>query len=67
LCPACGYDLRGTAATGVCPECGTTFSRLPASEVPTGLSLLRQTQPGWVWTLVIAAMILVAVLRRFLS
>lgn len=22
LCPACGYDLRATAAGGACPECG---------------------------------------------
>lgn len=24
-CHACGYDLRGSLASGRCPECGTTF------------------------------------------
>jgi predicted RNA-binding Zn-ribbon protein involved in translation (DUF1610 family) len=24
-CLRCGYDLRGHAATGVCPECGETY------------------------------------------
>ena len=29
-CVACGYSLRGSAS-GVCPECGTTFAPSPAS------------------------------------
>ena len=24
-CPHCGYDLRGTGGSGVCPECGESF------------------------------------------
>jgi hypothetical protein len=36
LCPACGYDLRGTLAAGVrtCPECGT---KAPANAVALAL------------------------------
>jgi hypothetical protein len=25
-CADCGYDLRGSAGSGVCPECGTSFA-----------------------------------------
>ncbi|HZW07724.1 MAG TPA: hypothetical protein VFF65_11435, partial [Phycisphaerales bacterium] len=25
LCAACGYDVRGVADGGLCPECGTKF------------------------------------------
>lgn len=27
LCPDCGYDLRGLAEKGDCPECGRAFER----------------------------------------
>jgi hypothetical protein len=27
ICLRCGYDLRGLAVTGVCPECGTLIER----------------------------------------
>jgi predicted amidophosphoribosyltransferase len=27
LCPDCGYDIRGLAETGDCPECGRPFER----------------------------------------
>jgi len=40
-CRRCGYNLRGLAATGLCPECGTAI----------GLSLvgnlLKQADPDW--------------------
>lgn len=26
-CVMCGYDLRGSEGSGLCPECGTSFSR----------------------------------------
>lgn len=41
LCRRCGYNLRGLAATGLCPECAT----------PIALSLvgnlLKQADPDW--------------------
>ncbi len=30
LCVGCGYDLRGTAVTGVCPERGAVVTNVPA-------------------------------------
>jgi hypothetical protein len=29
LCPKCGYDLRGSATTNACPECGVTVTLKP--------------------------------------
>ena len=31
LCRQCGYDLRGSAESGRCPECGTTFETVRPS------------------------------------
>jgi hypothetical protein len=31
-CVRCGYDLRGTAAPGVCPECGGVMQRVRGGE-----------------------------------
>jgi predicted amidophosphoribosyltransferase len=66
LCPVCGYDLRGNTS-GVCPECGTRIDQRTANKAPAGLSLLSETQPWWVWTLVVAVMISAAIVQRYLT
>lgn len=65
LCPACGYDLRANVS-GICPECGTRIERRAPNKAPAGLSLLSESQPWWVWTVVVAVMIFVVVLQSFL-
>lgn len=35
-CAACGFDLRGIAIGGVCPECGTPIGRAIPSSLPAG-------------------------------
>lgn len=35
LCRACGYDLTGLEAPGICPECGQRFEELPGDEIVT--------------------------------
>jgi len=43
-CGYCGYDLRATAADGVCPECGVACgtARWAARQLPMGLARARQ-------------------------
>lgn len=35
-CSSCGFDLRGAAIGGVCPECGTTIGRAIPTNLPGG-------------------------------
>ena len=35
LCPACGYDLRGTPAAERCPECGGQVAQTPRPDCAT--------------------------------
>ncbi len=32
ICTHCGYDLRGSAAEGVCPECGRGYTMVEVQE-----------------------------------
>jgi hypothetical protein len=41
LCIACGYDLRGLAEDGACPECGTSVARSRMGDRLAG------ADPGW--------------------
>jgi hypothetical protein len=42
LCRRCGYNLRGLAPTGLCPECGTAIALSLVG------NLLKQADPDWV-------------------
>jgi len=41
-CLACGYNLRGLALAGLCPECAAPVTRSRAG------NLLKNREPGWV-------------------
>ena len=41
-CRRCGYNLRGLATTGLCPECGTAIALSLVG------NLLKQAGPDWV-------------------
>jgi len=49
LCVSCSYELTGNT-TGVCPECGTAFHRVPAREyiavkhILTGIDIVGGSQ-----------------------
>lgn len=65
-CRRCGYNLRGLAAEGVCPECGTAVGRSLRGD------LLQFCDPDWVATLAsgmnwIVGAIVAAVLLMFLG
>lgn len=57
-CPGCGYDLRGSPAAGVCPECGLAYDErmfyLPTAE-------------GWEPRSFTAALVLLAAVLAILS
>lgn len=36
ICPVCGYDLRGAASAGICPECGTPYQEVSPLVAPPG-------------------------------
>jgi len=61
-CVSCGYNLRGLAPDGRCPECGTAIGRSTRGDY------LRFCDPGWVETLasgmnwIVAGLILAFVL-----
>ena len=56
LCPCCGYDLRGLAKSGTCPECGkayTSESLLLLRRIPGALELWARF--GWPLVALIAS------------
>ena len=63
LCSVCGYDLSGNVS-GNCPECGASLERQAVHKAPPALRLLPERQPLWVWTIVVAAMLLAAIVDR---
>jgi hypothetical protein len=65
LCANCGYDLSGNAS-GTCPECGENVDpKLADSEQSIAPSLITETQPWWVWGVVVAMIALAVILQRF--
>ena len=56
LCLRCGYDLRGMADDGTCPECGLGVGRSVQ-----GQRELHRGRPGWVGRLRIGAWLLLLV------
>jgi hypothetical protein len=65
-CPTCGYDLTGNVS-GRCPECGTEIDRRPAAAARgmAAPNLWAQARPWWVWAMVAACVVVVAVLMTW--